>query len=124
MENQVNIKPLRMIRIAKDLSLDEMASFFMVTKAYISAIEKNQRKMKPQTLKLGLESMNISMDEYFQLEEFSQELLKSELSDRNKYMAMLIKTLGVVSHELKPQSEELLEKFYYEKRIIGNNHRI
>ena len=96
----------------------------MVTKAYISAIEKNQRKMKPQTLKLGLESMNISMDEYFQLEEFSQELLKSELSDRNKYMAMLIKTLGVVSHELKPQSEELLEKFYYEKRIIGNNHRI
>lgn len=115
MQNQINLMPIRIIRIAKDLSMEEMANYFMVTKAYISAIEKNKRKIRIQTLKFGLDNMNISLDDYYELQDFSQELLNIELSERDKYKFMLIKTLGVVSPEQKTQSEELLEKFYYKQ---------
>ncbi|MBE6160474.1 MAG: helix-turn-helix transcriptional regulator [Lactobacillales bacterium] len=111
-EGSANIVPLRIIRIAKDLSMEEMANNFMVTKAYISAVEKGDRKMKIQTLKFGLDNMNINLDDYFQLEKFSEELLDSELSNSDKFKFMLIKTLGIVSIKLKVKSEEILEKYY------------
>lgn len=115
MENKCNIMPLRMIRIAKDLTLDEMANYFMVTKAYMSAIENNKREMHIRTLKFGLIEMNINLDDYLQLQEFSVDLLNSDLPDRDKYKFMLIKTLGVVSPELKIETEELLDNYYYKK---------
>ena len=44
MKKQVNITPIRMIRIIKDLSMDEMAQLFMVSKAYIRVIESQDSK--------------------------------------------------------------------------------
>ena len=35
MEKNTSIMPLRMIRIAKDLNMEQMAEYFLVTKAYI-----------------------------------------------------------------------------------------
>ena len=113
MKKQLNITPIRMIRIIKDLSMDEMAEYFMVTKAYISAIEKRERKFRIQTLKFGLDNMNISLEDYYILEDFSNELLNEELSDRDKYKFMLIKTLGIVEPEAKDKTDELLDNLYY-----------
>jgi len=115
MKKQVNITPIRMIRIIKDLSMDDMAQLFMVSKAYISAIENNQRKFRTQTLKFGLDNLNISLDDYYILDEFSEKLLNTELSDRDKYKFMLIKTLGIVEPDTKIQTEVLLENNCYKK---------
>ncbi len=41
MNKQINITPMRIIRIAKDLIITDMANYFMVTPAYIGALEKN-----------------------------------------------------------------------------------
>lgn len=112
MDKQINITPMRMIRIAKDLTMTDMANYFMVTPAYIGALEKNQRKIKIQSLKFGLDNLGISLDDYFLLENFSKNLLNDNISDEYKYRYMLIKTLGVVNPELKVQTEELLEKYY------------
>ena len=38
-EKKWNLVPLKMIRIAKNMSTEEMASHFEVTTAYINAIE-------------------------------------------------------------------------------------
>lgn len=112
MDKQINITPMRMIRIAKDLTMTDMANYFMVTPAYIGVLEKNQRKIKIQSLKFGLDNLGISLDDYFLLENFSKNLLNDNISDECKYRYMLIKTLGVVNPELKVQTEELLEKYY------------
>lgn len=115
MKKEINITPIRMIRIIKDISMEEMADLFMVSKAYISAIENNQRKFRIQTLKYGLDKLNISLENYYILEEFSQELLITELPDRDKYKFMLIKTLGVVEPDTMIQTEELLQNNCYKK---------
>lgn len=113
---QINIKPLRMIRIAKDLTMEEMGEYFLVTKAYISALEKGNRSINFRTLRFGLNNLNISLEDYNTLEEFSETLLNDELSNRDRYKFMLIKTLGVVDTELKEETEELLDKYYYSKK--------
>ena len=113
MQKEINISPIRMIRIAKDLTMEEMAQFFLVTRAYISAIEKNKREFRLRTLKFGLNNLNISLNDYFILEEFSQELLNSELCNRDKYKFMLIKTLCILEPDEKNSSEEILEKYGY-----------
>lgn len=113
---QINIKPLRMIRIAKDLTMEEMGEYFLVTKAYISALEKGNRSINFRTLRFGLDNLNISLEDYNTLEEFSETLLNDELSNKDRYKFMLIKTLGVVDTELKEETEELLDKYYYSKK--------
>ena len=52
-----------MIRIAKDLNMEQMAEYFLVTKAYISALEKGKREMNFRTLKYGLDNLGITLDD-------------------------------------------------------------
>ena len=113
MKNKINLNPLRMIRISKDLTREEMAEYFLVTPAYIGAIESNKKEMTTRTLKSGLHYLNITLDEYESLRDFGDELLQTELSDDKKYTYMLIKTLGIVEKSLKEETEQYLEKYYY-----------
>lgn len=118
MENETNLTPLRMIRIAKDLTREEMAEHFLVSSAYIGAIENNQRQMSRGTLKYGLMSLDITLEEYKSLEEFKEELLSKDLNECDKYKFMLIKTLGIVDKEEQEKTEDLLEKCYYKKSRV------
>ena len=113
MKNEINLNPLRMIRISKDLTREEMAEYFLVTPAYIGAIENNKRAMTTRTLRSGLNYLNITLDEYESLRNFGNALLQTELSKDKKYAYMLIKTLGIVEKSLKEEAEQSLEKYYY-----------
>lgn len=116
MEKDTSIIPLRMIRIAKDLNLEQMAEFFLVTNAYISAIEKGKREMNFRTLKYGLDNLGITLDDYQELDSFREYIEKQPLEQQNKFKFMLIKTLGVVSPELKESSNELIN-IYLDNKI-------
>ena len=106
-----NIMPLRMIRIVKDLKMKEMAAYFEVTPAYIGAIENGEREMNFRTIKYGLDNLGISRDSYEELVEFQNKLINSDMSDEDRFKFMLIKTLGVVSPELKEQSTFILNEY-------------
>ena len=110
MEKNTSIMPLRMIRIAKDLNMEQMAEYFLVTKAYISALEKGKREMNFRTLKYGLDNLGITLDDYSDLDGFREYIEKQPLDQQSKFKFMLIKTLGVVSPELKENAEELAGK--------------
>ena len=105
------INVLRMIRIAKDLNMEEMAEYFLVSKAYISAIEKGIRNISLRTLKFGLNNLGILIEDYFELVDFAEKLDEMSLNNESKYKFMLIKTLGVVSPELKDKSNQILGEF-------------
>ena len=111
MEKNTSIMPLRMIRIAKDLNMDQMAKYFLVTEAYISALEKGKRNMNFRTLKYGLDNLGISLDDYSNLNSFREYLENQPLDQQSKFKFMLIKTLGVVSPELKENANELITNY-------------
>ena len=111
MEKNTSIMPLRMIRIAKDLNMEQMAEYFLVTKSYISAREKGKREMNFRTLKYGLDNLGITLDDYSDLDGFREYIEKQPLDQQSKFKFMLIKTLGVVSPELKENAEELISRY-------------
>lgn len=119
MEQNTSIMPLRMIRIAKDLNMEQMAEYFKVTKAYISALEKGKRDMNFRTLKYGLDNLGITLDDYSDLDSFREYLENQSLAQQDKFKFMLIKTLGVVSPELKENTNELIT-IYLDNRVNKN----
>lgn len=107
----VNITPLRLIRISKDLNAVQMGKIFGVSYAYISAVEKGQRKMHPDRLELGLIELGIPYDLYRELSSFCEMIDQKNLSAQDQFKFCLIKTIGITSPDLKEQSEQLLEQF-------------
>lgn len=111
MEKNTNTMPLRMIRIAKDLNMEQMAEYFLVTKAYISALEKGKREMNFRTLKYGLDNLGITLDDYSELDSFREYIENQPLDQQSKFKFMLIKTLGIVSPELKENANDLIASY-------------
>lgn len=109
------LMPLRMIRIVKDYNLEQMANHFEVTLAYISAVEKGIKQMHFRTLKYGLDNLGISMNDYEDLNSFSQEMDSLEMEYKDKFKFTMIKTMSVVYPELKEKTEELLKTYLYVK---------
>ena len=105
-----NLNSLRIIRIAKDLNKGNFAKHFLCTTAYISAVEHGKRKMRLATLRSGLNEMNISLDDYFALEELRDSLINMDVDRNYMYRCMLAKALGIVSPELKEQAESLVSE--------------
>lgn len=122
MENIKNsLVPLKFIRIAKDMSSKDFAEYFLVSPAYISAIEKGQRQMHPRTIKSGLRDMGIEFEDYLELEQLAKELNLKDIEEGKKYRIMLIKAIGVADTSLKDISEQLLDTYYRNKKIkLGN----
>ena len=107
-EKKWNLVPLKMIRIAKNMSTEEMASHFEVTTAYINLIENGDKALRKTTLKYGLIGLNISYEDYSELENFSNYLLEKEIDKHDKYKYMLMKTIGILSPEERIIIEEYL----------------
>ena len=108
MEQVEKISPLAAIRIVKDMNRKEFAQYFMCTAAYISLVEKNQRQMTLRTLSYGLQKLNISLSDYFILEELRDGLVNSGIPKPLIYRCMLSKSIGIINHDLKEKAEEVI----------------
>jgi len=120
-EKEINLVPLRFIRIAKDLNMAEFSKHFLVTSAYISLVEKGKREMTLRTLKSGLKEMGISYIDYVELEELSEELITKDIDKNLKYRIMLTKAIGVINPSLKEETEQLIDVCYRDKKIKLSN---
>lgn len=78
------ITPLGAIRIAKEFNGVQMAECFDVSKTYIAEVANNRKSMSLKKLELGLSKLEIPLSKYFQLEEFRELLLESELEPTTK----------------------------------------
>jgi len=107
-KNLFNTTPIKMIKIVKDMSAVEMATCFGVTTAYMHYVENGERNFRIQILKYGLDNLGITMDEYNELMEFKKFLENKELEDKEKFKYALMKTIGVLTPEVKEQIEEVL----------------
>lgn len=116
-EKETSLIPLRFIRIAKDLNMEEFSKYFYVTSAYISLVEKNKREMALRTLKLGLKEMGISYIDYVELKELAEELIPQDIDKNLKYSIMLTKAIGVINPSLKEEKEQLIDVCYRDKKI-------
>ena len=117
---KANLNSLRAIRIVKDISIKNMAEAFGVTAYYISCVENGERKFGSQTLKYGLDNINVSLDKYNELEDFRILLSNSNIKEENKFLLFLIKTSSITKKELN--KEETISKYIndstdYEKEI-------
>ena len=117
MNEKVNLNPIRMIRISKDLTKSELAEYFKVSSTFMGLVENGKRKFKIQVLKYGLDNLGISLEDYDTLVEFSEFLSSQDLSDNTKYRFMLMKTIGIINPDLKAQSEAFLDKKILQKRL-------
>lgn len=117
MKEKVNLNPIRMIRISKDLTKSELAEYFKVSSTFMGLVENGKRKFKIQVLKFGLDNLGISLEDYHTLEEFSEFLSNQDLSDNTKYRFMLMKTIGVINPDLKAESDAFLDKKILQKKL-------
>ena len=90
------------------MSTEEMAGHFEVTTAYINLIENGDKDFRKTTLKYGLMGLNISYEDYSELENFSNYLSEKELDKHDKYKYMLMKTIGILSSEERNIIEDYL----------------
>ena len=79
----------------------------------ISALEKGKRDMNFRTLKYGLDNLGITLDDFSDLDSFREYLENQPLDQQSKFKFMLIKTLGVVSPELKENANELITSYLH-----------
>ena len=114
-EERLNLNPLRMIRIAKDLSDKDLGEIFKVSGTYVAAIENTDSHLPKDILETGLACINISMDDYLELLEFKVELEASDIDDRDKYKFMLFKTLGITDEKAKADVEKIIREGFYER---------
>ena len=109
--NQQNFRPLRFIRIAKDIKQNEFSKYFSCSPAYISSVENGKRKMTLRILKSGLNELGISLEDYFELEELGNYLITSETEKEIIYRCMLAKSIGIIRPDLKKDAEQLIVEF-------------
>ena len=102
-----NIAPLRVIRVVGEMTAKEMAGYFECTPAYINAVENGDRVMRKQTLKYGLDKLNITMQQYETLSKFSDSLLNREYPDKTKLKLMILETYAVI--DSTPEEQEQIE---------------
>jgi len=114
-EERLNLNPLRMIRIAKDLSDKDLGEIFKVSGTYVAAIENTDGHLPKDILETGLACINISMDDYLELLGFKVELEASDIDDREKYKFMLFKTLGITDEKAKADVEKIIREGFYER---------
>ena len=106
---------LKFIRIAKDFSREEFSKYFLCTMSYISAVELGKRSMHMRTIESGLRKMEISFDDYLQLEKLKETLINLNIDEEFAYRCMLAKSIGIVNPDLKEQAELLVTQILNKK---------
>lgn len=107
---------IRLVRIVKDLRQKEMAETFSATPPYINSIENGTRVFREQTLFYGLYNLDISIEDYRELEDFCLKISETDLDDKDKYKFALIKAIGTVAPDLKDEAEATLNKYLVQSK--------
>lgn len=102
--------PLYLVRIATNMSVKDFADVFMVTRAYIDDIENGKKRMNKRTIRIGMNDLGSSYEEYQELEEVCKLVAESKLSEDKKYALGLMKALSTLDAEIKDEVDETLEK--------------
>ena len=104
--------PLKLIRTVKDLKVADISKIFMVTPAYINAIENGTKVMADRSLYFGLKEMNITVEDYKDLSEYREKILASNLSNDMKINLLFIKALSISAsdEEIREEAKEMLKK--------------
>ena len=108
--NEQKITPLKALRTSLNMASNELAKKFNCTPAYITAVEKGVRVMRPQMLWYGLNSLEITVERYKELEEFYQTLLVEELDEKEFFKLMLLKSYSIIAinEDEKEQIEQVI----------------
>lgn len=105
-----NLSALKVIAVAKGISLKELAKYFNCTQAYFNECANGKKTIRLERLIHGLTNMNIRTSEYFELEEIKEYMIKNEYDALIMYQAMLTKALGMVDPNLKSEASIVVEK--------------
>ena len=114
-DNKYNITTLRMIRIVNDLNIAQMSKYFNISSKHEKDAENGIRPIYKTTFESGINNLMISMEQYNELEEFRKILVEKDLEDKEKFKYMLMKTIGVLSFEIKDQIDEVLDNILMAK---------
>ena len=114
--SDMDINLLKLIRIIKVLNRNEMANYFSVVPSHISQLENNSRKINPNILSRGLNSLGISVEDYEKLEKLSTVLSKTEMDYGQRYMCMLYETTNIISNQsIKHHLKVICSSPYYQR---------
>lgn len=110
--NECNLIPLRLIRIAHNYSVKDIAESFIVTPAFINAIEKGDKSMSRRNLYFGLKEIGITLESYDELSKFVNNIINSDLSSDQKYSLSLMKTILLTTPNVEEVkiNKELVKK--------------
>lgn len=120
-----NINPFKMIRVASDLNVKQFAEYFSISEHHVHLVEKSDRNISATKLKQGLNSLDISEDEFLELLEISKYLSNCLIDKFDKYTLMLSITLGIIDQSLKKKSFNVAKAFVFnicrkkEKTIVS-----
>ena len=103
----LDFMPLRLIRIAMNLSQEDFAKMLNVSRSYICMIEKSERVVSKDTLINWLDILNISYNDYMKLDDYILKVRKKNISDALKYSKSLLKALLTIHPELQKSSNEV-----------------
>lgn len=114
MQNEThNLSALKIIAVAKGITLKELSKYFECTPAYFNECANGKKKIKLEKLTRSLTNMNIRTSEYFMLEEMRDYMIENGYDHLKIYQAMLAKAIGMVNPELKEEANSLIEEILH-----------
>ncbi len=107
-------KVLKIVRIANDLSIKELAKLSNISASFISEIEKEKKGLNITTFKKICIGLNLKPYEFMTLNEYYESLI-GEVEPLKVYQLVLLRTLKLyIEKENKPKEE--LQTTYTKKK--------
>ena len=98
--SKLDFSPTRLMRIAKNLSIHELAALLNLSPSYVYSIENGDRRISKNYLTAMLSTFNIEYTEYVKLEKYINKVLKQDIDEKDKYSKALLKALTTIEPEL------------------------
>ena len=115
MQNASNLSALKVLAVAKGITLQELATCFGCIPSYFNECANGKKRINLERLIKGLANMNIRASEYFELEEMRDYMIENNYDDLLIYQAMLAKALGMVSPDLKEDAAVVVGKIMHKE---------
>ena len=114
-----NIHPLRIIRLIKNIDKGEMVNCFGLKPTLLNAIEAEKYYLDDAKLKEGLTALNVTLDQYYFLNNLKMALDRTELEDEEKMQCMMITCVEVLLNPVYKDCFELLIQLCKQKDNVG-----
>ena len=101
----LDFSPTRLMRIAKNLTIHELAALLNFSPSYIYSIECGDRQISDSFLTTMLATFNIEYTDYVKLEKYINRVLRQDIDEKNKYSKALLRALTTINPELVHRSK-------------------